>query len=307
MSVKQARILIFGAGVIGSAYAVKFIKAGYKVTMLARSNRLKMLRENGLQYYEKDLIKNVKVDIIEKLQPNDVYDYIFVPVRYEQAESALLAIKDNQSKNIITMTNNSKGYSTWENILGKGRLQPAFPSAGGCIQDGVLHSQFAPKVVQPTIFGEINGQITERARTLGNLFNIAKIPYSIVKDMDAMQKTHAAVDIALSKCLYSGDKLREPSAVRSKESVHNMNLDIKAYLRLIEKAGVAITPSKLKIIMLCPMWLMDFVVSRVLNTKIAGDSLFGGHAGDSKDEIKLMEKDFFDFLQQNNVSIKTSV
>jgi 2-dehydropantoate 2-reductase len=37
MSVKQARILIFGAGVIGSTYAIKFTKAGYKVTMLARS------------------------------------------------------------------------------------------------------------------------------------------------------------------------------------------------------------------------------------------------------------------------------
>lgn len=307
MSVKQERILFFGAGVIGSTYAIKFIKAGYKVTMLARSNRLKTLRENGLQYYEKDLIKNLKVDIIEKLEPNDIYDYIFVPVRYEQAESALFALKDNQSKNIITMTNNSKGYSTWENILGKGRLLPAFPSAGGCITDGVLHSKFAPKVVQPTIFGEINGQITERARTLGNLFNTAKISYSIVKNMDAMQKTHAAVDIALSKCLYSGDDLRELSVVRSKESVHNMNLDIKAYLRLVDKAGVTITPSKLKIIMICPAWLMDFVVRRVLNTKIAGDSLFGENAVNAKDEIKLMEKDFFDFLKQNNASIKTSV
>lgn len=33
MSVKQNRILIFGAGAIGSMYAIKFIEAGMDVTM----------------------------------------------------------------------------------------------------------------------------------------------------------------------------------------------------------------------------------------------------------------------------------
>ena len=46
MSVKQNRILIFGAGVIGSVYAIKFIEAGIDVTMFARSNRFKTLKEN---------------------------------------------------------------------------------------------------------------------------------------------------------------------------------------------------------------------------------------------------------------------
>jgi 2-dehydropantoate 2-reductase len=141
--------------VIGSTYAIKFIKAGFKVTTLARSNRLKTLKENGLQYNENHSIKCVKVDIIETLEPSDIYDYIFVPVKYEQAESAFLALKDNQSKNIITMINNPKGYSAWENIVGKGKLLPAFPSAGGYIKDGILYSQFGPKALQATMFGAL--------------------------------------------------------------------------------------------------------------------------------------------------------
>lgn len=123
-----------------------------------------------MQYYEKDLIKCVKIDMIEKFEPNDTYDYIFVPVRYEQAESALLAIMDNKSKIIVTMTSNSKGYSSWKKIVGEGRLLPAYPSAGGFINDGILHSQFGPKALQLTMFGEINGQITERVKKLGIYF-----------------------------------------------------------------------------------------------------------------------------------------
>lgn len=49
MLVKQDKILIFGAGVIGSIYAMKFIEAGLDVTIFARSNRFKSLKENGLQ------------------------------------------------------------------------------------------------------------------------------------------------------------------------------------------------------------------------------------------------------------------
>jgi 2-dehydropantoate 2-reductase len=303
MAVKQSRILIFGAGVIGSTYAVKFIKAGYQVTLLARSERLKTLRGNGLQYNEKDSIKCVKVAIIEKLEPDDIYDYIFVPVKYDQIDSALKALKDNQSRNIITMTNNPKGYADWENIVGKGRLLPAFPSAGGYIKNGILYSQFAPNVLRGTTFGEVNGQVTERVRALANLFKMAKIAYNISKNMDAYQKTHVAFDVAMTKYLYSREGVREQSIVTSKESIHTITLTMKKYLGSLEKAGIRITPSILKILLICPIWLMDFSIRRILKTKIVSKTLFGGNALDSMKETQLLELDFIDYLRHHNVVI----
>ena len=52
------KILIYGAGVIGSLYAVLFAEAGYDTSIYARGKRLEFLKKNGLLYKKKqDLIK----------------------------------------------------------------------------------------------------------------------------------------------------------------------------------------------------------------------------------------------------------
>ena len=165
MSAKQNRILIFGAGVIGSAHAIKFIEAGIDVTIFARNNRFKTLNENGIQYREKGMVKSIKVHVIDTLENDDVYDFIFLTVRYDQSESALLALKDNQSKIIVTMINNSFGFSAWQDIIGD-RLLPAFGCIGGQIKDGILYARVPPKIIAAAMFGEINGLVTERVENL---------------------------------------------------------------------------------------------------------------------------------------------
>lgn len=42
------RILVFGAGVIGSVYAAHLLRAGHEVTLLARGQRLADLTASGL-------------------------------------------------------------------------------------------------------------------------------------------------------------------------------------------------------------------------------------------------------------------
>lgn len=53
------RIMILGAGVIGSIYAIKFANAGYDITLVARSNRLNQLEKKA--YYTKKIMKFVKL------------------------------------------------------------------------------------------------------------------------------------------------------------------------------------------------------------------------------------------------------
>jgi len=82
---------------------------------------------------------------------------------------ALIELAANNSPNIVTMANNPKGYDVWENLVGKGRLVPAFAGAGGRIEDGVLHFAFTPKIIQSTTFGEVDGTITDRICVLAKM------------------------------------------------------------------------------------------------------------------------------------------
>ncbi|MBC6307987.1 ketopantoate reductase family protein [Listeria sp. FSL L7-1582] len=302
MTGHKERILIFGAGVIGGTYAISFIEAGYEVTMLARGERLQTLREKGLQFNKKGETKTVTIQVIEKLEVSDVYDFIFVPVKYEQAESALWALKDNQSKNIVTLINNPSGYEKWEQILGTGRLLPGFPSAGGEIKNGILHSQYGPKLIQKTMFGEIDGQDSERVRKLAQLFRNANIAYSISDDMDAMQKTHVALVAALSKDMYAENGLKTQAEVITATSIEQIAWTMKNYLTALERSGVAINPSKMKMLQRMPVGLLRFLLKRILTSKIATDVLFSDHAVNMSAEVESMNQDLLLFFAEHDIS-----
>mgnify|MGYP000299722542 CR=1 FL=1 len=107
------RILIYGAGVIGSFYASRFVKAGLDVTVLARGQRLKELQGHGLWYRGKTRTHKVEVKTISELKPNDRYQFIFLTVRENQVEEALEDISRNESPNVVTMVNTIKPYGRW--------------------------------------------------------------------------------------------------------------------------------------------------------------------------------------------------
>jgi 2-dehydropantoate 2-reductase len=188
------RVLIFGAGVIGSLYAARLSSAGIDVVLFARGQRLETLKKKGLLYQEGNILEKASIKIIDKLEDGDIYDYIFVAVRYEQVEGALMDIKNNHSKNILTLSN-AVEYDNWVKIVGD-KLIPGFPGAGGDIKEDILHAKFGPKSIQGTIFGEINGETTERIRGISKIFETAKIPFEISNDIRAFHITHAAVSMA---------------------------------------------------------------------------------------------------------------
>lgn len=296
MLVKQDKILIFGAGVIGSIYAMKFIEAGLDVTIFARSNRFKSLKENGLQYSEKGEVKSIKVNVIDKLENDDVYDFIFVTVHYDQSESALLALKDNQSKNIVMMTNSSIGFSTWQNIVGD-RILPAFPGFGGQIKDGILYARFAPKFLIATMVGEISGLETERIENLSKIFKTAKLPCTINKDMEAYLITHSISDIALLGGLYFENNISD------EKKAHKITTTLKTYLRAIQKAGVDINPPVFKIMLKCPNFVLDFFFNIWLRAKFVKDMMLPDYASNATNEVVKLKNDLLKVLSQKGVTI----
>ena len=150
------RILIYGAGVIGSLYAALLAKAGYDISIYARGKRLEVLKNNGLLYKKDQSIIKAEIKILGKVPNDDIYDYVLLTVRENQLYEALAELKHNKSNTIVTMVNSLDSYKKWDNIIGTGRILPAFPGAGGSIyDDGILDAALTPRLIQPTTFAEI--------------------------------------------------------------------------------------------------------------------------------------------------------
>lgn len=71
------RLLIYGAGVIGSLYGMLFSKAVFDVSVFARWERLESLNSKGILYDEKNQLKKAEIKVISQLVPDDKYDFIF--------------------------------------------------------------------------------------------------------------------------------------------------------------------------------------------------------------------------------------
>ncbi|HEU5102343.1 MAG TPA: 2-dehydropantoate 2-reductase N-terminal domain-containing protein [Roseiflexaceae bacterium] len=128
------KILIYGAGVLGSLYAVRLAQAGYDVTILARSQRLADLRARGIVLVDSHTGQQTttRVNVVEQLAPEDAYDLIIVLMRRNQVDAILPALASNRhTPSILFMTNNAAGAATYVAALGTERVLLGFPGAGG--------------------------------------------------------------------------------------------------------------------------------------------------------------------------------
>ena len=287
------KVLVFGLGVIGSLYAAFLSRNGCDVSVLARGHRLDELQEKGLLYRQGSHVKCANVRVLEKLEPNDRYDYIFLTVRAEQLHDALKQLRDNVSPAIVTMVNSLEDYHSWEAICGKGRILPAFPGAGGSIKDGILEAALTPRMIQPTTFAEIDGNNSPRVNVLRELLQGAGIPCQIVPDMHAWQVCHLAMVGPLADAYYMTD---DPKRVHKDKSVMRRTAQaLHDNFQTLKKRGAAISPSKLNLFRLSPVWFLSIIMPLVYNSSF-GDMFMYQHAMKARDEMAKLHRVFYEYI-----------
>ena len=263
------RILIYGAGVIGSLYAALFAEAGYDTNIYARGKRLEALRNNGLQYKKNQEVIKAEIRILGELPNDDIYDFVLLTVRENQLYEALTELKNNKSNTIVTMINSLDSYNKWEDIVGKGRILPAFPGAGGSINDdGILDAALTPRLIQPTTFAEISGNKSERTKQFSEILRHAHIPYQKVTDMHLWQLCHLAMVVPIADAYYESD---DPEKV---EKEWKMNI-----FRFL--------PSPFLAIMLAVTFGSSF-----------GDKFMYQHAMKAPDEMRELHKQFYAYMKK---------
>ncbi len=299
------RILIYGAGVIGSIFAGKLALARNDVTVLARGRRFEEIQKSGIILVNPKTQKteHAVVDVIDKLLPNDNYDYIIVAMQRTQIDDILPALSENCSKNIVFVVNTAGGHDKWAAAVGKERLMIGFPSAGGERKEGRVYyfiGRGIQRIFQTTTFGEYETKKAERVKALIKLFNQAKIPSVYCKDMDAWQRTHVALVTNIANALYGYD-CDNYKLDRSYEDVKQMVRGIKESRQVLRKNGINPTPKKLFWLDL-PTSVVAAGFSIFMKTALA-ETTMAKHCVAAKAEMVLLQKEFDELI--NNSGIKT--
>ena len=285
----MTRILIYGAGVIGSLYGALLADAGFDVTMYARGKRLESLQTNGLRYWENEQVKTAPVTVISKLERSNHYDFIFLTVRENQLLAALSELKENISPTIVTMVNSLDAYDKWEAVCGKGRILPAFPGAGGGFEGDVLNAALTPRFIQPTTVGKTDG----REKTLASVLKKAGIPCQIVNDMHVWQICHLGMVVPIADAYYEASF--PANAGNDRVLMRKTACQIKTNFRDISRMGMKLSPAKMNVFRFFPTPLIAAVLGNVFNRSF-GDRFMYRHSMKAPDEMRRLHEQFYGFI-----------
>jgi 2-dehydropantoate 2-reductase len=180
------KILIMGAGGVGAYYGAKLQQAGEDVTLCARGDNLRALREQGLDV--KSFLGDFHVKVKATGDPKEFapYDLILFAVKSYDTEPAAKQILGCLAPDGILMTIQN-GVEN-EDVLC--RLFPRESVMGGNSRIGA--DLVAPGKLNHTAlgvieFGEMNGTITPRAERLKDLFERAGIHGELSSDLKTIR------------------------------------------------------------------------------------------------------------------------
>jgi len=294
------KVLVVGAGVIGSFNAARLFCGGVDVTLLARGERLAALREHGvvLEDWRTRHRSVTPVPAVDRIEPDSGYDIAVVIVRRDQVASVLPLLAAAPSiRSVLFLGNNLAGSSDMAAALGSERVLTGMVNAGGQ-RDGVVVRYIWSRRLR-LLFGERDRVIRVRTRAIADMFSGAGLPARVVTDAEAYQKTHAAGLPAFAGALYSaGGDIRLLG--RRRDLLHLFVAGYRDGLRALQADGTVIRPGITRALVWAPERLLHAGLRRFLNTELA---VVGGqaHALAAVDEMRELAEELRAILRRTGV------
>jgi len=254
------KILVFGAGVIGSYYATKLYQGKIDVTLLARGEKFKNIKEKGVLVEDFFSGKQTvsKVRVIDK-PDNEAYDLIMVIVQMNQIDN-----------------------------LGHDKILAGFGAVGGTRKDHkVIYTDKdseKPNKITPLVLGKVNAFSDEKFKKIIALFESANITVEPVEDMDGWLKTHAAMIMGLVSATYKKD-YNIKAIADDKELIKLIVKALRESMAALKTLGVTIVPKRNRYLHLFPGFLLEFIFKKMLRSEYA-EIAIAGHAKAARLEMR---------------------
>jgi 2-dehydropantoate 2-reductase len=302
MKIETGRILVIGAGVNGSAVATTLFNGGLDVRVLARGKRYEEIQAEGIiienPFNHKQSI--ARVPVINRLDQEDIYEYVLVVIRKNQVADLLPVLAINKSPNIVFMGNNLSGPDEFTAILDKQRIMLGTVVAGGK-RDGNIIRAIVLTSIASVPFGEIDGTITPRLLRLIKILRSGGIKAKASTEMVDHQMTHA-IGVALIGKLTMKYNCDLHALARSRE---DMKLFVDARReahQVLRTLGHKISPRSEDSIRITPSFLQIAGMRWLLNSKF-GEVGLAYHVSQAPDEVQQLVKELAALVDQAGLPV----
>jgi 2-dehydropantoate 2-reductase len=180
------KILVIGAGIIGTIYGWALAACGHRVVHVVRPGKAASLpqgvpmdvydRRKGRKRYFRG---KYMLNLTEAISPADQFDLIVVPTRHYHLDTALAQIVPQSGQaDFLLLTQNWRGTEAIESILPRARYVFGDAKAGGTYSDGTLVG-----AISSIDLGPPEGDPTPLASKVAAAFSSAGISAVLRKDM----------------------------------------------------------------------------------------------------------------------------
>lgn len=241
------KILVYGAGVIGSYLAHILLHSQNDVSLLARGERAKEIEAHGLEirHYLQCKTTCDDINVVTTLHPDDKYDIVFIVMQYAQVHEILPTIAASKnSKLFVFIGNNPSAVYCQQYILGNSpvpkELVFAFQSVGGRRENGKVISIHAKKASALTL-GSLDGNAKYK-KTLEKAFEQSQFTLEHSPDINAMLVSHIAFILPLAFACYAYNGNLKV-AFQTASFRHKVIQAIDEGFRVVEANGIVAIPS----------------------------------------------------------------
>ncbi len=289
------RILIYGAGVLGSNLAAGLCGSGKDVTLLARGEWADVIERTGLVIDPvfSPVKRTCRLPVVRTLEKDDIYDVIFVVMRYTQLDSVIPVLADNGTENIVFVGNDLTPEKVAEGLPGKNVMFGFFMAAGHREKDRVVSISLNKMTV---------GHLKDAAsgeRFIREIFAGTKIRVTYQPNMGDYLLCHAAFVMPVAfACYHCGGDLRR---IRSDRAFLNRIIDanIEGYTA-IENAGHEILPESDKDYRSRKYRDLCYSVYKLMCSTVIGKICASDHALNAVEEMSALNTELKRFFDENH-------
>jgi 2-dehydropantoate 2-reductase len=300
---KAFKVLVFGAGVLGSLYAARLADAGHDVTVVARGRRYRDLDEHGivLEYVDSGERTVTRVRTLDAVPTDEPFDLCLAVVQKIQLDAALPVLASHERPAFLFMVNTAEGPQAMIDALGRERVLLGFANAGGERDVHLVRLMVAKR--KAVTMGELDGSRSERLLRVGAAFEAAGFPVEISRHMDAWLRYHVALVVPWANGFYmaGGCNLR---LARNRKGVQMALRAMREGIAVVRAHGFPLEPAVLRFVLPLPDLLLVPLMQRLLAAPIMD---IGGkrHAMAAREEMTALSEELLALADEAGMETPT--